>query len=181
MYLFCSYVGWSGQGCSAKSVGDSQTECTCNHLTHFAVLVQFGTGPGDKVLSETDKKILEVLTYLGLTLSLIGIILTILSYVFLTEMKSPLSQVRVSLVASLCTAQIIFLAGIRATENKKACVLVAALEQYFLFAAFCWMFIEGVYLYLFVVKVYNVSSKLKICHGVAWGKTKFQLTKQGNT
>lgn len=44
--------------------------------------------------------------------------------------------------------------------------------QYFLMAAFCWMLVEGIYLYLFVVKVYNVSDKLKICHGVSWSKFK---------
>ena len=26
--------------------------------------------------------------------------------------------------------------------------------------------------YLFVVKVYNVSSKMKICHGISWGRCK---------
>ena len=34
------------------------------------------------------------------------------------EMKGPLSQTRVSLVASLGAGQIIFLAGIGAVENK---------------------------------------------------------------
>ena len=52
------------------------------------------------------------------------------------------------------------------------CVTAAALIQYFLMAAFCWMLVEGIYLYLFVVKVYNVSSKMKICHGFSWGKCK---------
>ena len=51
-----------------------------------------------------------------------------------------------------------------------ACVTVVALVQYFLMAAFCWMLIEGIHLYLFVVKVYNVSSRMKICHGASWGK-----------
>ncbi|XP_022808394.1 adhesion G-protein coupled receptor D1-like [Stylophora pistillata] len=84
-------------------------------------------------------------------------------------MRGPLSQIRVSLVASLGAGQIIFLAGIGATKNKGGCVTVAALVQYLLMAAFCWMFIEGIYLYLFVVKVYNVGNNLKICHGVSWG------------
>ena len=47
---------------------------------------------------------------------------------------------------------------------------MAAMIQYFLMAAFCWMLIEGIYLYLFVVKVYNVSNKMILCHGVSWGK-----------
>ena len=36
-------------------------------------------------------------------------------------------------------------------------------------AAFCWMLIEGVYLYLFVVKVYNINDKMKVSHGFSWG------------
>ena len=54
---------------------------------------------------------------------------------------------------------------------QAACVAVAALMQYFLMAAFCWMLVEGIYLYLFVVQVYNVSEKLKICHAVSWGRS----------
>jgi len=161
-------VGWSEQGCHVKSINDAQTECSCNHMTHFAVLMQFDTEVGTSK-SEADRKALEILTYLGLTLSLIGITLTIIGYVFLTDMKGPLSQIRVSLVASLGAGQIIFLVGIGATKNKGTCVTVAAFVQYFLMAAFCWMLVEGIYLYLFVVKVYNVSNKLKICHGVSWG------------
>ena len=41
-----SQVGWSERGCHVKSMDDSYTECTCNHLTHFAVLMQFDTEAG---------------------------------------------------------------------------------------------------------------------------------------
>ena len=41
-----------------------------------------------------------------------------------------------------------------------ACVTVAALLQYFLMAAFCWMLVEGIYLYLLVVNVYNIEQKM---------------------
>ncbi|CAH3160134.1 unnamed protein product, partial [Pocillopora meandrina] len=49
-----------------------------------------------------------------------------------------------------------------------ACVTVAALMQYFLMAAFCWMLIEGIYLYLFVVKVYNINTKMYMYHVISW-------------
>ena len=42
--------------------------------------------------------------------------------------------------------------------------------QYFLMAAFCWMLVEGIYLYLFVVKVYNIADKKRIYHVISWGK-----------
>ncbi|XP_066022649.1 adhesion G-protein coupled receptor D1-like [Pocillopora verrucosa] len=160
---------WSGQGCLLTSRNESHTECSCNHLTHFAVLMQFDRGTSSNVLTKTDEKALEILTYVGLSFSLVGISLTIISYAVLTDMSGPLSQIRVSLVASLGAGQIIFLTGSGAVENKSACVTVAAFVQYFLMAAFCWMLIEGVYLYLFVVKVYNIDDKMKVSHGFSWG------------
>ena len=51
-----------------------------------------------------------------------------------------------------------------------ACVAAAALMQYFFMVAFCWMLVEGIYLYLFVVKVYNVSHKMTVYHVMSWGK-----------
>ena len=51
-----------------------------------------------------------------------------------------------------------------------ACVTVAALLQYFLMAAFCWMLVEGIYFYLLVVKVYNIENKMRIYHLMSWGK-----------
>jgi len=53
---------------------------------------------------------------------------------------------------------------------QDACVAVAALLQYFLMAAFCWMLVEGVYLYLFVVKVYNIVDKMGVYQTISWGE-----------
>ena len=36
-------------------------------------------------------------------------------------------------------------------------------------AAFCWMLVEGIYLYLFVVKVYNINTKMHMYHVMSWG------------
>ena len=52
---------------------------------------------------------------------------------------------------------------------QAACVTIAALMQYFLMAAFCWMLVEGIYLYLYVVKVYNINDNMGIYHVLSWG------------
>ena len=39
--FFFSSEGWSGEGCYASSITSSETVCVCNHLTHFAVLMDF--------------------------------------------------------------------------------------------------------------------------------------------
>ncbi|KAJ7382486.1 hypothetical protein OS493_034647 [Desmophyllum pertusum] len=160
--------GWSGRGCrKVTSMSNSgETECSCNHMTHFAVLFYYGE-PADT--TDTDEKILTILTYVGLALSILGSILTIISYVLLTDVHQPLSQIRVSLAGSLGAVEIVFLAGVDQKENTGVCVTVAALMQYFLMAAFCWMLVEGIYLYLFVVKVYNINNKMSIYHVMSWG------------
>ncbi|XP_022803350.1 adhesion G protein-coupled receptor L4-like [Stylophora pistillata] len=165
--------GWSNKGChevvSERSL--QETVCSCNHLTHFAVLFDFGdtVGGGMSPITKTDEKTLTTLTYIGLTLSIVGIILTIISYALFTDVRQPLSQVRLSLAASLGTGQIVFLAGINATGNEGVCVAVASLIQYFFMSAFCWMLVEGIFLYMFVVKVYNIEGRMAIYHIFSWG------------
>ena len=61
---------------------------------------------------------------------------------------------------------------------QAVCVIVAAVMQYFLMAAFCWMLVEGIYLYLFVVKVYNINDKMRIYHVMSWGILLTQLNLQ---
>ena len=53
---------------------------------------------------------------------------------------------------------------------QAACVTIAVLIQYFLMAAFHWMLIEGIDLYFFVVKVYNINTKMYMYHVISWGK-----------
>ncbi|XP_022803346.1 adhesion G protein-coupled receptor L4-like [Stylophora pistillata] len=163
-----SLDGWSGEGCHVvtSESNSKETECSCNHLTHFAVLFDYDDA---QTITATDQKALEILTYVGLTLSLIGITVTMFSHIFLCDMHQPLSQIRVSLIGSLGAGQVIFLAGFTETRITATCVAVAALMQYFLMAAFCWMMVEGIYLYFFVVKVYNINRKMAIYHAMSWG------------
>ncbi|XP_022801231.1 uncharacterized protein LOC111338930 [Stylophora pistillata] len=160
--------GLSARGCYvvASESNSEETVCSCDHLTHFAVLVDYNGSPG---LTEEDETILEIITYVGLSLSILGIFLTIILYSFLTDIWQPLSQIRLSLSVALGTGQIIFLAGINATENTTSCIIAAAFLQYFLMAAFCWMFVDGIYFYLFLVKVYNVNTKMHMYHVISWG------------
>ncbi|XP_066023901.1 adhesion G-protein coupled receptor D1-like [Pocillopora verrucosa] len=172
-----NFWSWSSKGCQTKMISDHHTECVCNHLTHFAVLMDFIDDPDDRKFFNQDKtrssdehdKILTLLTRVGMALSLTGVILTVISYLQLTDRNSALCHIRVSLTSCIGAGHIIFYAGIDSTGNQAACVAVAALMQYFLMASFCWMLVEGIYIYLFVVKVYNITDKKYRYHGFCWG------------
>ncbi|XP_027056191.1 adhesion G protein-coupled receptor L4-like [Pocillopora damicornis] len=172
-----NFGSWSSEGCQTKMISDHHTECVCNHLTHFAVLMDFTDNTDDGKFFNQDKtrstnehyKLLTLLTRVGMALSLTGVILTIISYLQLTDRSSPLCHIRVGLTSCIGAGHIVFFAGIDSTGNQAACVAVAALMQYFLMASFCWMLVEGIYIYLFVVKVYNITGKMHPYHGFCWG------------
>ncbi|XP_027060605.1 adhesion G-protein coupled receptor G5-like [Pocillopora damicornis] len=81
---------WSGlsesfseEGChviTSKS-NSEETVCSCNHLTHFGVLMDYD---GSTKLTEEYEKILETIIYVGLSLSIVGILLTLILYSCLT-------------------------------------------------------------------------------------------------
>ncbi|XP_068705481.1 adhesion G protein-coupled receptor L3-like isoform X2 [Montipora foliosa] len=156
---------WSKKGCSLVKTQDDNISCACNHLTNFAVLMQVGES---EVPSE-HRLALEVITYVGCTLSLFGEILTIIAYCTLTNFKEEQIQIRLNLVIALAIAQIAFLSGINAVEPKGLCVFIAAFTHYFYLVGFAWMLFEGVYLYLKVVKVFNTEVRMRLFLAVAWG------------
>ena len=63
---------------------------------------------------------------------------------------------------------------------QAGCVAVAALMQYFLMGSFCWMLVEGIYIYFFVVKVYNITDEMHRYHYFCWGEEHCQeIAKMG--
>ncbi|XP_015773520.1 PREDICTED: adhesion G protein-coupled receptor L4-like isoform X8 [Acropora digitifera] len=156
---------WSDEGCSLKKSDDNKIICVCNHLTNFAVLMQVA----ENEVSRKHLIAMEIITYVGCGLSLTAEVLTIIAYCTLTDFKQEQVQIRLNLVLALAAAQIAFLSGINALEPKGLCVFVAALIHYFFLVGFAWMFFEGVYLYLMVVKVFNTEIRLRAFYSVAWG------------
>ncbi|XP_048589930.1 adhesion G protein-coupled receptor E3 [Nematostella vectensis] len=156
---------WSEEGCRVVTSSATQTICACDHLTNFAVLMQMTP---EKVLEEHELG-LAVVSYVGLFLSLFGELSTIITYLTFLNRQLEKTQIRVNLVANLAMAQIILMSGINATKNRIVCVAVAALIHYFYLAAFCWMLIEGVYLYRLVVKVFQTNMKMKYAYCFCYG------------
>ena len=50
------------------------------------------------------------------------------------------------------------------------CFVFAVLLHYFQLAAFCWMMVEGINLLRGMVKVFRVTSRLRMYSLSAWGK-----------
>ncbi|XP_022805245.1 adhesion G-protein coupled receptor D1-like isoform X2 [Stylophora pistillata] len=139
----------------------------CNHLTNFAVLMQYKDIEEGNIPPE-HRRALLIITYVGCSLSLVGEALVIFVYVTFMKIKAEGIQVRLNLSTALFLAQLVFLSGIDATSNKSVCILVAVLLHYFYLAAFGWMLIEGVFLYIMIVEVFNTVN-MRYLYFFGWG------------
>ncbi|XP_035268207.1 adhesion G protein-coupled receptor L4 [Anguilla anguilla] len=142
---------WATEGCERLYVNSSHTTCSCNHLTHFAILMSSGR---ENLLAHNN--ILTRITQLGMIISIICLSMCIFTFWFFSEIQSTRTTIHKNLCCSLFMAEFIFLVGINMSSNKLFCSIVAGLLHYFFLAAFAWMCIEGIHLYLIVVGViYN--------------------------
>uniref|UniRef100_A0A3Q1EKA4 Adhesion G protein-coupled receptor L4 n=1 Tax=Acanthochromis polyacanthus TaxID=80966 RepID=A0A3Q1EKA4_9TELE len=142
---------WATHGCNTLHVSSNATTCSCSHLTHFAILMSSG-----RANLAAHYTILTRITQLGMIISLICLSMCIFTFWFFSEIQSTRTTIHKNLCCSLFMAEFIFLVGINMISHKLFCSVIAGLLHYFFLAAFAWMCIEGIHLYLIVVGViYN--------------------------
>ncbi|XP_077475234.1 adhesion G protein-coupled receptor E5 [Stigmatopora argus] len=138
---------WSPHGCSAVTSDSESTVCSCDHLSTFAVLM---------ALYDVEASFeLRLMTTLGLSLSLVCLLVCILTFWLVRSIQSTRTSIHLHLCICLFAAAFIFLVGISRTENQGVCATVAGLLHFFFLAAFCWMCLEGVQLFRMVILVFN--------------------------
>lgn len=164
---------WSSEGCRVKDHKPGEyTECLCDHLTNFALLMDvYGVG-GD--LSQTNKLVLSYLSYLGCGISLLGLILTLITYFSFRKLRShnP-AKILINLCIAIAATDLIFLAGQQeyALQSDVGCKVVAAFLHFFLLSAMCWMLVEAYYMYVALIQVFNSHISLFMLKSltVGWG------------
>ncbi|XP_063328127.1 adhesion G protein-coupled receptor E2-like [Pelmatolapia mariae] len=152
---------WSDRGCSVVESNLECTVCSCNHLSSFAVLM---------ALYEMENKFeLQLITWVGLSISLIFLFISILTFSMIRSIKSTRTTIHLHLCISLFIANLVFLAGISQTANKAGCAVVAGILHFCYLAAFCWMCLEGIQLFRMVVLVFNTNFKTLHMMAVGYG------------
>ncbi|XP_037091033.1 uncharacterized protein LOC119111324 [Pollicipes pollicipes] len=124
---------WSTRGCWLEEVRNGSDVCTCNHLTNFARVFNYEP---DIYLSEAHHRLLDVITYVGCALSLLGLVLTMLTFVLLKKWRRLRgNQIVMHLSVALTGVYVSFLGGLAAPGYHVACSCLSALLHYFLLAA----------------------------------------------
>ncbi|XP_031145049.1 adhesion G protein-coupled receptor E5 [Sander lucioperca] len=140
---------WSTDGCYQQYSNAKHTVCTCEHLSSFAVLMALY--PMKHTFG------LQLVTKIGLIISLLCLILCILTFKFCRSIQGTRTTIHLHLCICLFIADLVFLAGISQTKPVAGCRFVAAMLHFFFLGVFTWMLLEGVQLYRMVVLVFNAT------------------------
>ena len=154
------------------------TVCECDHLTHFAILLS--ASPLN--LTQEVTLSLEIIGYVGVSISLVAMALTIITFAILKydyhhpslniislliiqyrSLHNMRNYIHINLCISLGIAQLIFVAGVNQSASDHVpihCQVIAVLLHYFFLVSFMWMLMEGVVLYVVLVGVFVKNKKL---------------------
>jgi len=148
---------WLTDGCWMDSTNATHTVCMCNHLTHFALLMDIR--PVDILEPENNWQKLVVI---------IGCSIAMLCLVFITTIVCVVSagnteavSIHRNLCVTLLIAEMTYLIGIYRTDVPLLCGLTAGLLHFFLLASFLWTFLESFDLYLNLIDMYETIKSTK--------------------
>ncbi|XP_059165491.1 uncharacterized protein LOC131948042 [Physella acuta] len=143
---------WSDQGCTYNGTLNGRDVCLCDHLTNFAILLDFY---GDeKPISAENETSLSILSLIGIGLSIFGLAITIITFLAFKKLRQGRAQQTLfNMAIALLCFQTTFLVGVKQTSIRPVCLTVSVLLHYLILVSFAWMLIEAVLQYLTFVKV----------------------------
>uniref|UniRef100_A0A8C9K3V8 Adhesion G protein-coupled receptor E2 n=1 Tax=Panthera tigris altaica TaxID=74533 RepID=A0A8C9K3V8_PANTA len=132
---------WSTTGCEMVVTGDASTTCQCSHLSSFAVLMAHSH-------VQKEDPVLVVITYVGLGLSLLCLLLAALTFLLCKAIQNTSTSLHLQLSICLFLAHLLFLTAIDQTKIKLLCAIIAGALHYLYLASFTWMLLDGLHLFL---------------------------------
>ncbi|XP_043389180.1 adhesion G protein-coupled receptor E3 [Chelonia mydas] len=143
---------WAEDGCKSLQTNSTHTICSCDRLSSFALLM------GHTRMEESYP--LTVVTYVGLTFSLLCLLLAILTFLLCRSIRNVSTSLHLQLCLCLFLANLLFLTAVTRTRSGVVCAVIAGFLHYLFLASFTWMFLEGLHLFLTVqnLQVMNYTS-----------------------
>uniref|UniRef100_A0A8C3NQ29 Adhesion G-protein coupled receptor G1 n=1 Tax=Cyanoderma ruficeps TaxID=181631 RepID=A0A8C3NQ29_9PASS len=160
---------WDSYGCTTLT-GSSQTECRCNHLTYFAVLMV-----SSPEITSVHRNYLSIITYVGCLISALASICTIFFLYFRSKQRDQITSMHIhmNLLVAIFLLDITFLISehLAASSSEAICRAGGLFLHFSLLSCLTWMGIEGYNLYRLVIEVFNAYHDhllLKLCLA-GWG------------
>uniref|UniRef100_A0A8C0F254 Uncharacterized protein n=1 Tax=Bubo bubo TaxID=30461 RepID=A0A8C0F254_BUBBB len=131
---------WNVSGCTRVGGDNLHSTCACTHFSTFSILMAIGP----------ESFALMVVTYVGLSVSLVCLFLAIVTFLLCRSLWSVSISLHLQLSICLFAADLLFLVAVPRTDNRLACAITAGFLHYLFLACFTWMFLEGLNLFLTV-------------------------------
>ncbi|KAJ8047574.1 Adhesion G-protein coupled receptor G4 [Holothuria leucospilota] len=144
---------WSSDGCqiqkrSGEDDEGSITECHCDHLTNFAVLID--------IQGDINNAVLDFLSMIGCVVSITSLIVTIVTFLAVKKLRNRRAQqILLNLCFALLGLYLFFLIGINQIQTEIGCVIFGALIHFFCLSSLAWMAVEATNMYLLFVRVFD--------------------------
>ncbi|EDV29095.1 uncharacterized protein TRIADDRAFT_52620 [Trichoplax adhaerens] len=165
-----SYIAggdWSNYGCRKNFSNATVTVCHCDHLTHFAVLVQVRNA----TISPPVLLSLQIITYVGCGISILCLLITLILYIILWKYFEGrvVIFIHFNLMLCLLMSNILIVSSLGLTKYKLICTMTTATLHFALIASFMWMLVEGLHAYIKIVRVFSSGIKLWLYFIIAYG------------
>ncbi|KAG5270334.1 hypothetical protein AALO_G00191470 [Alosa alosa] len=161
-------VDWKTDGCKTVPIGEDKTECHCNHLTYFSILVQI-----EQRDSQCHLEALTFITAVGCSVSVLSCVILFYSLCKKRKNKSKdqSSPIHRGLVVTLFFLSLLFiLTGVLANVGgEPMCRVVGALLHYALLSSFCWMAVEIFHTFWMVYMIFSSPPKPVIWYMLGFG------------
>ncbi|XP_030850238.1 adhesion G-protein coupled receptor G6 [Strongylocentrotus purpuratus] len=170
VYWEYSTNAWSSDGCVLTITSETHTECQCNHLTSFAVLMDVSGIPRR---SERVEQVFGILSYIGCSLSIVGLLVTLAVYG--TDRHIRILMCLCITLLFLYVFFIIMTALDRYPGEPEVgpglCGVIAAVLHFTTLSSMSWMGVEGINMFLMVVRVMDSYIPLFMMKAstIAWG------------
>nr|CAB3220058.1 adhesion G-protein coupled receptor D1-like [Phallusia mammillata] len=168
----CAFINqttklYSTSGCvTSYDTETNDVNCTCNHLTMFAVLLAVRN-----VVIPTGVSMVSYATESS-SIAFLGITLAILLW-FKDSIKGDRTPVQINLAVALLIFHAVNLSHDLAIRHDEFCVAHCAINHYFLLATGCWVCVEGVRIFMATsdpvgFKVHNEQKRYRVFLVVGW-------------
>ncbi|XP_062891655.1 adhesion G protein-coupled receptor E5-like isoform X2 [Mobula hypostoma] len=143
---------WSRQDCTLLKANTTHTMCQCKRLASFAVLMALY-----EIQDPWHLLNLNLISYIGISISLVCLFISFVTFLVCRAIQGTRTTIHTHLCLCLFLAELLFLVGISQTSNKVVCAIIAGFLHYLFLTVFAWMCLEGIQLYLMVVKVFHTG------------------------
>ncbi|XP_063697446.1 diuretic hormone receptor-like [Culicoides brevitarsis] len=115
-----------------------------------------------------------VIYYIGYTISLLALLLAVVVFITFKDLRCLRNTIHANLFVTYIMSSFLWILALSlhmvTHVGPVVCIFIAILLQYFTLTNFCWMLVEGLYLYMLVVETFSGDNlRFGMYAFIGWG------------